>query len=217
MKTLNNINPNSIITTGDINKKLNNSKITTMKKYTLMFVMALMMMPFASQAQDIFAKYSDSPDVTYVSIKPKMFQMLAKMDINTDDPESQEYIKMVNSITSFKVITTGNKTISDDVAKWVKSRKTSLEELMVVKDNGMNMTFYVKEGRDSDHVSEFLMFVDGLGAITKDMDVNMNGQKREFETVVVSLTGDIDMNQISKLTQKMDLPGGKHLEHKNKK
>ncbi|OBX22310.1 MULTISPECIES: DUF4252 domain-containing protein [Bizionia] len=188
-----------------------------MKKYTLIFVLALMMMPFASQAQDIFAKYSESPEVTYVSIKPKMFQMLAKMDINTDDPESQEYINMVNSITSFKVISTGDKAISADVSKWVKSRKGGLEELMVVKDDGMNMTFYVKEGRDSDHVSEFLMFVDGIGAVTKDMDINMNGKKREFETVVVSLTGDINLNQISKLTQKMNIPGGEHLEKKDKR
>lgn len=202
-----------------INKtiKMNNSNTNTMKKYTLIFVLALMMMPFASQAQDIFAKYSENTDVTYVSIKPKMFQMLAKMDINTDDPESQEYLNMVNSITSFKVISTGNKAISADVSSWVKSRKNSLEELMVVKDDGMNMTFYVKEGRDADHVSEFLMFVDGLGAITKDMDVNMNGKKREFETVVVSLTGDIDLNQISKLTQKMGIQGGEHLEKKDKR
>ncbi|MFC5195707.1 DUF4252 domain-containing protein [Bizionia hallyeonensis] len=211
MKTIIN---NNIITNRE---KLNNLKTNPMKKYTLIFVLALMMMPFASQAQDIFAKYSENSEVTYVSIKPKMFQMLAKMDINTDDPESQEYINMVNSITSFKVISTGDKAISADVSKWVKSRKGGLEELMVVKDDGMNMTFYVKEGRDSDHVSEFLMFVDGIGAVTKDMDINMNGKKREFETVVVSLTGDINLNQISKLTQKMNIPGGEHLEKKDKR
>ncbi|WP_417238432.1 DUF4252 domain-containing protein [Bizionia sp.] len=211
MKTIDN---NNIITNRE---KLNKLKTNPMKKYTLIFVLALMMMPFASQAQDIFAKYSENPEVTYVSIKPKMFQMLAKMDINTDDPESQEYINMVNSITSFKVISTGDKAISADVSKWVKSRKGGLEELMVVKDDGMNMTFYVKEGRDSDHVSEFLMFVDGIGAVTKDMDINMNGKKREFETVVVSLTGDINLNQISKLTQKMNIPGGEHLEKKDKR
>ena len=85
---------------------------------------------------------------------------------------------------------------------------------MVVKDDGVNMTFYVKEGRDADHVSEFLMFVDGLSAITKEADIEMNGKKREFETVVVSLTGDIDLNQISKLTQKMNIQGGEHLEKK---
>ncbi|WP_223035001.1 DUF4252 domain-containing protein [Hanstruepera marina] len=185
-----------------------------MKKNVILVAMALLMMPLTSMAQDIFAKYADNPEVTYISIKPKMFQMLAKMDIDTDDPETQEYIKMVNSITSFKVITTGSKSISSDVTNWVNKRKSGLEELMVVKDDGVNMTFYVKEGRDSDHVSEFLMFVDGLGAITKDADIEMNGKKREFETVVVSLTGDIDLNQISKLTQKMNIQGGEHLEKK---
>lgn len=198
-------------------RTLINNKTKTMKKYTVTLLMAIMLLPLTSMAQDIFAKYAESPDVTYVSIKPKMFQMLAKMDINTDDPEAQEYIKMVNSITSFKVITTDNKTISTDVTSWVNSRKNSLEELMVVKDDGVNMTFYVKEGRDSDHVSEFLMFVDGLSAITKDANIEMNGKKREFETVVVSLTGDIDLNQISKLTQKMNIEGGEHLDKKNKK
>ena len=193
-----------------------NNKTKTMKKYTVILLMAIMLLPLTSMAQDIFAKYAENPDVTYVSIKPKMFQMLAKMDINTDDPETQEYVKMVNSITSFKVITTDNKAISTDVTNWVNSRKSSLEELMVVKDDGVNMTFYVKEGRDSDHVSEFLMFVDGLSAITKDANIEMNGKKREFETVVVSLIGDIDLNQISKLTQKMNIQGGEHLENKKK-
>ena len=193
-----------------------NNKTKTMKKYTVILLMAIMLLPLTSMAQDIFAKYAENPDVTYVSIKPKMFQMLAKMDINTDDPETQEYVKMVNSITSFKVITTDNKAISTDVTNWVNSRKSALEELMVVKDDGVNMTFYVKEGRDSDHVSEFLMFVDGLSAITKDANIEMNGKKREFETVVVSLTGDIDLNQISKLTQKMNIQGGEHLENKKK-
>lgn len=198
-------------------KTLINLKPNTMKKNVLLFLMTIVLFPLSSQAQDIFSKYSENPEVTYVSIKPKMFQMLAKMDINTDDPETQEYIKMVNSITSFKVVSTGNKAISEDVSNWVKGKKGSLEELMEVKDDGVNMTFYVKEGRDSDHVSELLMFVDGLGALTKDADINVNGKKREFETVVVSLTGDIDLNQISKLTQKMNIPGGEHLEDKKKK
>jgi len=30
----------------------------------------------------------------------------------------------------------------------------------------------------------------------------------------MSLTGDIDLNEISKLTEKMNIPGGQHLEKK---
>ena len=193
-------------------------KTSTMKKTIIIAVMALLMLPLSAMAQtDVFEKYSDNENVTYVSIKPKMFQMLAKMDINTDDPEAQEYIKMVNSITSFKTMATDDKTISADIVKWVKTKSVSLEELMVVKDNGVTMTFYVKQGKDEDHVSELLMFINGLDAVTKDSNIEINGKKRTLETVVISLTGDIDLNQISKLANKMDLPGGEELEKKSKK
>ncbi len=193
------------------------TKTNTMKKSILIAVIALLMLPLSGMAQNVFEKYSDNENVTYVSIKPKMFQMLAKMDINTDDPEAQEYINMVNSITSFKTMATDDKDISSDIVKWVKSRSASLEELMVVKDNGVNMTFYIKEGKDEDHVSELLMFINGLEAVTKNSNIEVNGKKRTVETVVISITGDIDLNQISKLANKMDLPGGDELEKKNKK
>lgn len=193
------------------------TKTNTMKKSILIAIVALLMLPLSGMAQNVFEKYSDNENVTYVSIKPKMFQMLAKMDINTDDPEAQEYINMVNSITSFKTMATDDKDISSDIVKWVKSRSASLEELMMIKDDGVNMTFYIKEGKDEDHVSELLMFVNGLEAVTKNSNIEINGKKRSIETVVISITGDIDLNQISKLANKMNLPGGDELEKKNKK
>ncbi|WP_292946599.1 DUF4252 domain-containing protein [Olleya sp. UBA1516] len=188
-----------------------------MKKYITITVLAILLMPLTGMAQDIFEKYSDDDKVSYVSIKPKMFQMLAKIDINTNDAEAKAYMDMVNSITSFKTMATGDKTIAKDITKWVATRSAVLEELMEVKDNGVVMKFYVKEGKDSDHVSELLMFINGLEAAMKDSDIEINGEKRTIETVVISLTGDIDLNQISKLTQKMNLPGGEELKKKIKK
>ena len=85
---------------------------------------------------------------------------------------------------------------------------------MEVKDNGMIVKFYVKEGKDEDHVAELLMFVNGLDAVMGDTDININGKKRSLETVIVSFTGDIDLNHISKLTKKFDLPGSDELEKK---
>ena len=122
-----------------------NSKISKIKKNVLLVLMALLMMPLTSMAQDIFAKYDGNPDVTYVNIKPKMFQILAKMDINTDDPEAQEYLDMVDSITSLKAIVTGEGTISADINTWVDSRSRDLEELMEIKDDGTVVKFYIKE------------------------------------------------------------------------
>lgn len=198
-------------------KPLNKFKPNTMKKKIVVFVMAILLLPAVSMAQDVFDKYSDNSDVTYVSIKPKMFQMIAKMGINVDEPEAKAYMDMVKSITSFKTIVTDNKAISADITKWVTSRAGSLEELMQVKDEGTEVKFYVKEGKDSDHVKELLIFVNGIDKAMKGQGVEINGEQRKIETVVVSLTGDIDLNEISKLTEKMNIPGGEHLDKKERK
>ncbi|TYA92383.1 DUF4252 domain-containing protein [Seonamhaeicola marinus] len=185
-----------------------------MNKKFLVLVMAIMLLPLTGMAQkNIFDKYSENPDVTYVNIKPKMFQMIAKMGVDTSDPEAKAFIDMVKSITSFRTIVTDNKAISADISKWVKSRSNSLEELMEVRDDGSEVKFYVKEGRDEDHVKELLIFVNGIDKHIEEK-IEINGKQRSIETVVVSFTGDINLNEISKLTEKMNIPAGQHLEKK---
>ena len=194
---------------------MKNLKSNTMKNKLTIFIIAIILLPLTGMAQsDIFEKYSDNANVTYVNIKPKMFKMIAKIGIDTDDVEAQSYMDMVNSVTSFKTIVTGNKVITGDILKWVKSKSNALEELMVVKNEGSEVKFYVKEGKDEDHVKELLIFVSGIENIVKD-GIEIQGEKREIETVVVSLTGNIDLNQISKLTDKMNIPGGKNLDKKH--
>ena len=194
------------------------NKLNTMKKFLIAFAFAIVLMPLTAMAQsDIFEKYSANDNVIYTSIKPKMFQMLAKINVDTDDADAEDFIKMVKSITSFKTLATENKTISSDMAKWVNSRSSALEELMEIKDNGMVVKFYVKEGKNEDHIAELLMFVNGLDAVLKDSDITINGKKRGMESVLVSFVGDIDLNLISKLVNAFDLPGGKELDKKSKK
>lgn len=191
-------------------------KINKMKNKLIVLVMTMMLLPFIGMAQkDIFEKYSDNANVTYVNIKPKMFQMIAKIGVNVDDPEAKAYMDMVKSITSFRTIVTDDQSIALDVSKWVKSRSSALEELMEVKDNGTEVNFYVKEGKDEDHVKELLIFVNGIDKVMKSHGVEIEGQNRKIETVVVALTGDLDLNEISKLTEKMNIPGGQHLEKNN--
>lgn len=135
------------------------------------------------------------------------------MGIDMDDPEMKEYADMANNITGFKVFTTGSEKISADmnatVAKYLKS--SDLEELMRIKDGEQTVKFYIKEGKDENHVKEFLMFISGLKEMTKGQDIEINGKKRDFETVIMTLTGDIDLRQISKITNQMDIPGGEQL------
>ncbi len=172
----------------------------------------LAFLPFLTFGQDIFDKYEDSDQVTFVAMQPKMFQMLGKMSVSSDDPEAKDFFQLVNSITSFKVITTESSSISKDIGSWVSTRlkSSSYEELMRVKDGSSNVKFYVKEGKDADHVKELLMFVTGL----KEAEIEVDG--RNLETVLLSLTGDINLRDISKLTDKMDLPGGNQLKKAGK-
>ena len=188
-----------------------------MKK--LILILAIAILPIASFAQSIFDQFEDLDGVTSVVVNQNMFKLLSRIDVETNDPESQEYLNMIENLTSLKVLTTGDEAISSkmkgEVDRYLK--KSKLQELMRVKDGEQTVKFYIKEGKNEDHVSELLMFITGLKEVTKDADVTINGQKREFETVLLTLTGDIDLKQISKLTNQMDIPGGNQLEKAGKK
>jgi hypothetical protein len=188
-----------------------------MKK--LIVIAALIIAPMLSGAQSIFDKYEDMKEVTSIVVTQKAFRMLATIDLDVDDPEAKEFMEMVKKITGLKVFTTGDEKISADmkstVDKYLKS--SALEELMRIKDGEQTVKFYVKEGKDENHVKELLMFVSGLKEITEGQDIEINGKKREIETVLLTLTGDIDLRQVSKITNQMDIPGGDQLKKASEK
>jgi len=171
-----------------------------MKKY--LAILVLLLTPIAGISQSIFDKYEDMDEVSSVIVNKNMFDLLIKMDVDVDDPEAREFMDIAQSLSGLKVFITEDKGVSADmqttVNKYLKS--ASLEELMRVKDKDANVKFYIRNGRDSDHVSELLMFVTGI----KDMDVEIDDRK--IETVLLTLTGDIDLTKIGSLTKKMNLP-----------
>ncbi len=171
-----------------------------MKKYILIVAMAVL--PLSGFSQSIFDKFEDSDEVSSVIVNKNMFNLLVKMDVDVDDPEAQDFMNIAKSLSGLKVFITEDKAVSADmqatVNKYLKS--SSLEELMRVKDKETNVKFYVKNGKDEDHVSELLMFVTGIDNV--DMDIN----DRKIETVLLTLTGDIDLTKIGSLTKKMNLP-----------
>jgi hypothetical protein len=158
-------------------------------KKNIVFI-ALVLLTFTNYAQNsIFDKFESMEDVTTVVVTQEAFKMLAKFKGSGE--EGAEYFDMVKGLNSFRVFTTENseiaKNMSEVVSKYLKSSK--LTELMRVKDKDANVKIYVKSGKDEDHVSELLMFVSDLQ------------NKANQEAVILSLTGDIDLNKISKLTE----------------
>jgi hypothetical protein len=83
--------------------------------------------------------------------------------------------------------------------KYIKT--AGLEELMRVNDSGKNIKILVKSGVKDSQIRELLMFIEGA---------------KNDDTVLMSLTGDFDLSEISILTDKMRIPGGDDLKRATK-
>ena len=169
-----------------------------MKK--LILLVAIVTLPFANYAQtSVFDKFEEMDDVTTVVITKEAFKMASKF--GGSSAEAKEYVDMVKDLNNLKVFTTESSTIAkqmnDVVAGYLKSSK--LTQLMRVKDKDANVKIYIKQGKDENHVSELLMFV-------SDMQ-----NKGNQEAVILSLTGEIDLNKISKITEGYIPNSGKQL------
>jgi hypothetical protein len=165
-----------------------------MKK--IITIIAVLTLTLTSYAQiTMFDKFEDMNGVSSVIVNKEAFKMLAKF--KGGGAEGQEYLELVQNLNSFKVFTTEDSKIATQMAtvfnQYLQSAK--LTELMRVNDEGTNVKIYVRQGKDADHVSELLMFVNGVGKYTQN-----SGSPVQAETVILSLTGDIDLNKISKLT-----------------
>jgi len=183
-----------------------------MKKYVIITLLAFL--PLTAMAQSVFDRFEDLEGVSSVIVNENMFNLLGKMNIDSDDPEAQEFMDIAQSLSGLKVFATEDKAIAADMKATVDKylRSAELEELMRVKDEDTNVKFYIRSGKDEDHVSELLMFVTGI----KNVDVEVNEKQRQIETVLLTLTGDIDLTKIGSLTKKMDLPDElKEVEKKN--
>ena len=176
----------------------------------LSLVLIGFMLSLTVKGQSIFERFADYKDVSLVSISPKMFKMLGQLSVSLDDPEAQEYIDMVSSIENFKVLISGNDEVTAAMSKWAAEQLSSkdLEELMTIKDADADVAFYVKSGKSDDRVEKLIMYVNGVNPeIIKDSPLG----ELTVETIILLIEGDIDLKQISKLTDQMNLPGGKQL------
>jgi len=176
-----------------------------MKKITLILMMAIA--PVISWGQNAFDAFENAKDVTSVVVTKNMFKLLSKMDLNSSDPEAQAYLNMVDNLDNIRIFTTENpveaKKMDAAVAKYVSDSK-DLGELMRIKDKGQNIQFYSKEGKNENFVRELLMYLTG-------------SEDGKNTTVIMSITGNIDLKQISKLTAELKVPGSDQLKNIDKK
>lgn len=170
----------------------------------IIITLLLALAPLFSQAQN-FEKYENMKDVDAMVMTSKMFKMLAKVDLSESDPEAQEYMKLIENLDRIQIYKSSNPDVMQKMATDVQAylQKGSLEELMRVKDDGQNIKFYSVPGKNDNYVKELFMYLQGSNS-NKPM------------TVILSITGDIDLSQLSKLTADLKVPGAEKLKDANK-
>lgn len=169
-------------------------KNKTFKSIFLGLVLAVL--PQLSQAQSVFDKFEDMEDVKVVVVNKSAFSLMSSIGQESDS----EYLNLIKGLSELKVFATENQDIANQMELTVNTylKKSNLTELMRAKDGDNTVKIYVKQSNNSNFVNELLMFINGIE----------NGKK---QGVIVSLTGNIDLKNTSKLTAKMNIPGGEHL------
>ena len=172
-----------------------------MKKIIIATVFALM--PILDFAQSAFDKFDGQDDVTSIIVNKKMFDLMSKVKMDASDKQAQQYLNLIKKLDNLKVFTTKSVRVENEMKsaanQYIKS--AGLEELMRVNESGRNIKILVKSGTTDSKVKELLMFIEGA---------------KGDDTVLMSLTGDFDLNEISTLTDRMKIPGGDDLKRATK-
>lgn len=159
-------------------------------------IIAFVAISATTYGQAIFDKLEEMDNVSSIVINKDAFQLLSKFNVHVDgeNNEAMEVFKMIQDLKELRVFKTNDAAISNQMSEMVSTaiKKSKLTQLMRIKEQGARVKIYVKTGKDKDYVSEVLMFVKGGSKMTKG----------EAESVIISLSGTIDVNKLSKLADK---------------
>jgi hypothetical protein len=159
---------------------------------------AVMMMAVAAQAQNdaiakFFIKYQDDTSFSQVTVSGKMFNMMA--NLSGDTPEEKEMIQAISKIKGLRILskseTRNSRELYKEAIAMIPSKE--FEELMSIRDKDKDMKFYTKESGGK--ISELVMVMGG---------------NEEF--MVMTIFGEIDLKEISKIGKAVKIDGLDNLE-----
>ena len=145
-----------------------------------------------------FSKYENDQSFTNVSMSSRMFGLFTDMEV--ESPEDQEILDAISKLTGLKVLAKedarNGKALYREAFQLLP--KDEYDELMSVRDEDRDMKFLIKEKGGT--ISELLMIMGG-----------------DDEFFILSLVGNIDLNQIARISSKMNIDGLEGLEKLDKK
>jgi hypothetical protein len=172
-----------------------------MKK--LMMGVVMMLLAVAAQAQGdaitkFFSKYQGDETFSQVTVSSKMFNLFTNMEVEKE--EDKAVLDAISKLKGLRVLgkreTRDSRALYNEALGFIPAKE--YEELMSVRDKDRDMKFFIKETAPG-KISELVMVAGG---------------NEEF--MVLSLFGEIDLKQISKIGSKMDIDGLQHLNKMDK-
>lgn len=164
-------------------------------KHTILFFLAFFGSLVVNGQNDAiekyFNQYLEDERFTVVYISPKMFNMVAKMDIEDMDPEVKD---VISDLKGLRILTTEINALAFYKEALQKINTKEYEVLMKVRDGDENVHFLIKDD-GGDTIHELLLLVGGSS-----------------DFVLLSFVGNIDLKKISKLANSMDIKGVEHLD-----
>ena len=161
-----------------------------MKK--IVVLIALMVTPIVTSAQSFFDTLEDMDGVDMVVVTKDAFELISKFkNISSSDNEGLKVFQMIQELKEFKMFSTKDAGIANEMDSLFKKaiKKKRLTELMRIKEDESRIKIYVKSTKNKDFVGEVLMLIKGLDKKTQGYS----------EALIVSLTGNIDINKMSKI------------------
>ena len=169
-----------------------------MKSIKTIFILALIFFQTGINAQSVFDKYEDYDNVSSVIVTDEMFKLLK--EIEPESNEAREEISVLSSLTGLKVFSTEDAASSSEIIAdanaYINAKK--MTELMRINDGAAKIKFYIVKGTLAHKAKELIM------VLTK----KENGK---VKTVILVVTGDIDLKKLSKLNTKVKIIDGKYL------
>ncbi|CAM1372476.1 DUF4252 domain-containing protein [Tenacibaculum xiamenense] len=159
-----------------------------MKK--ILFILGFIFTANVAFGQSMFDKLEDLDEVSSFIMTKDAFELIKKFpDAKSED---MEVFNMANDLNELKVFSSSDNAVVSKMESMVNTAisKSNLTQLMRVKDKDSRVKIYVKATKNKDLVSEVLMFV-------KKKD-----SQNKLESVIVSLTGEIDVNKLSQIANK---------------
>lgn len=150
--------------------------------------------------QDAFSKFEKNKNINNVIVNKKMFEMMANVKVEATNTEEQLYFELIKKLSSLRVFNSKTSEVKKEMTSTVQDyvQAKNLKELINKKDNDAKIVIYIDKTGTNQNISELVMINDSVDP--------------SKETILVLITGNFSLKELSSLTKKMNLPLGNTLD-----